>query len=472
MVHQGVNPPAPGWSLTAPPRLWADLVQHLFRDDGDEHGAVILAGHADGPRGQRLLARELLLAEDGVDYVAGTTGYRALRPEFVRDSALRARAEQLAYLAVHNHFGTTSVSFSAIDLASHERGYPALCKITKQLVGGLVVTSDAAAGDLWLPDGTRDTLAEVVVPGGNLIRLTPAPAPVATSDAQHDRQARLFGDRGQQAFARMRVAVVGLGGVGSIVTELLARLGVGHLVLIDADTVDETNVPRLIAADLDDVDARKTELAVRNARRANPGIDLTVLNEDVQHPDARQAIATCDWIFLAADTDAARHWVDRTVHQYLIPATQAGVKIPVDDAGAIGRIHLAIRQLIPGNGCMWCNNLINPTELALDMLPDHVRKQARYVDDVHAPSVIALNSFAASEAVNHFMFAVTNLHTDGAEHSLLRFPRSGKQVPQQSRREPTCFTCSHHGLLARGDASDVAAVQRPDEATQHDGMLD
>ncbi|WP_410611101.1 ThiF family adenylyltransferase [Amycolatopsis sp. lyj-109] len=453
MVHQGVNPRASGWSVTAPPRLWADLQQHLFQDDRDEHGAVILAGQADGPRGHRLLARELLIAEDNVDYVAGTIGYRALRPEFVRDAALRARAEQLAYLAVHSHFGTTSVSFSPIDLASHERGYPALRKITKQIVGGLVFTPRAGAGDLWLPDGTRDTLAEVVIPGGNLLRLAPSPVPVEASDARHDRQARLFGDRGQQAFTRMRVAVVGLGGVGSIVTELLARLGVGHLVLIDADTIDETNLPRLIAADLDDVDARKTELAVRNARRANPGTKLTVINEEAQHPDARQAIATCDWIFLAADTNAARHWVDRTVHQYLIPATQAGVKIPVDEAGVIGRIHVAIRQLIPGSGCMWCNGLINPTELALDMLPSHVRQQARYVDDIPAPSVIALNSLAASEAVNHFMLAVTNLHTDSGEHSLLRFPRSGRQICQQSRRDPTCGTCSDHGVLARGTAA-------------------
>lgn len=450
MAHQGVNPPAPGWSLTAPPRLWADLEAHLFRDDGDEHGAVILAGHTDGPRGHRLLARELLIAEDGVDYVAGTTGYRALRPEFVRDAALRARAERLAYLAVHNHFGTTSVCFSPIDLDSHERGYPALRKITKQIVGGLVFTPNAGAGDLWLPDGSRDTLSEVVVPGGNLLRLAASPVPAEASDGRHDRQARLFGDRGQQAFTRMRVAVVGLGGIGSIVTELLARLGVGHLVLIDADTIDETNLPRLVAADVDDVDARKTELAARNARRANPAIDLTVINEDVQHPDARQAIAACDWIFLAADTNAARYWVDRTVHQYLIPATQAGVKIPVNETGVIGRVHVAVRQLIPGNGCMWCNKLIDPTELALDMLPNRVREQARYVDDVPAPSVIALNSVAAAEAVNHFMLAVTNLHTDDDEHSLLRFPRSGQQVPQQSRRDTACGTCSEHGVLARG----------------------
>ncbi|MFG1646338.1 ThiF family adenylyltransferase [Amycolatopsis sp. NPDC049252] len=363
---------------------------------------------------------------------------------------MRARSEQLAYLAVHNHFGTTSVSFSPIDFESHERGYPALRKITKQVVGGLVFTPQAAAGDLWLPAGTRATLAEVLIPGGNLVRLTPAPGPAEISDARHDRQARLFGDRGQQAFTRMRVAVVGLGGVGSIVTELLARLGVGQLVLIDADTVADTNLPRLVAAELDDVDARKTELAVRNARRANPGIDLTVLDEDVQHPKARQAIATCDWIFLAADTNAARHWADRTVHQYLIPATQAGVKIPVDETGAIGRIHVAVRQLIPGNGCMWCNKLINPTELALDMLPDRVRQQARYVDDVPAPSVIALNCVAAGEAVNHFMLAVTNLHSTNEEHSLLRFPRSGQDIAQQARRDPSCHTCSHQGILGLG----------------------
>ncbi|MEU8636212.1 hypothetical protein AB0C38_28955 [Amycolatopsis sp. NPDC048633] len=62
--------------------------------------------------------------------------------------------------------------------------------------------------------------------------------------------------------------------------------------------------------------------------------------------------------------------------------------------------------------------MINPTELALDMLPDRVRQQARYVDDVPAPSVIALDCVAAGEAVDHFMLAVTNLHSTNEEHSL------------------------------------------------------
>jgi molybdopterin/thiamine biosynthesis adenylyltransferase len=445
-----VNPPTPGWSLTVPPRLWADLRQHLFRPDGDEHGAVILAGRAEGPRSPRLLARELILATDGVDYVEGTTGYRALKAEFVRDAALRARDEKLSYLAVHNHFGTTTVGFSGIDLASHERGYPALRKITRQVVGGLVFTPKAAVGDLWLPDGTRAPLAEVVIPAGNLVRLTAVASTPGSSDARHDRQVRLFGERGQQTFGRMRVAVVGLGGVGSLIVELLARLGVGHLVLIDRDTVDATNLPRLVAAEPDDIGRHKTDLAARNAQRANPTIALTVITEHVQHPDALQAIATCDWIFLAADTNAARHWVNQTVQQQLIPATQAGVKIPVDATGQIGRIHVAVRQYIPGNGCMWCNGLINPTDLALDMLPDNVQKQARYLDEIPAPSVIALNSIAAGQAVNHFMLTVTNLYTDDGEHSVLHFPRNSQWIAQLSRRDPACRTCSTTGDLARG----------------------
>ncbi|HVV12774.1 ThiF family adenylyltransferase [Amycolatopsis sp.] len=456
MVHHAVNPPTPGWSLTIPPRLWSDLQQHLFRLDDDEHGAVILAGRADGPRGPRLLARELILAADGLDYVEGTTGYRALKAEFVRDAALRARDEKLAYLAVHNHFGTTTVGFSRTDLASHDRGYPALSKITGQIVGGLVLTPQAAAGDFWLPDRTRVTPTEVVIPGGNLIRLTSAPGSVVASDARHDRQARLFGDRGQHAFGRMRVAVVGLGGVGSIVTELLARLGVGHLDLIDRDTADETNLARLLAAEPDDIGKPKTELAARNARRANPKISLTLIPENVQHPTALQAIAACDWIFLAADTNAARHWVNETVHRYLIPATQAGVKIPVDPLGQVGRIHVAVRHQIPGNGCMWCNGLINPTELAVDMLPNDLQKQARYLDEIPAPSVIALNSLAAGEAVNHFMFAITNLHADEHEHSLLHFPRTGQRIPQQSRRDSACRTCSDGGLMAQGGHAEAS----------------
>jgi ThiF family len=452
MARHPVNPPAPGWSLTLPPGIWARLTAHLFRADRDEHGAVILAGQAAGPRGPRLLGRELIVAGDGSDYVPGQAGYRALAPGFVRDAAVRARDEQLAYLAVHNHAGTTTAGFSDVDLASHERGYPALRQITGQLVGGVVLTPQAAAGDLWLADGSRADLAELVIPGGNLVRLRPRPARPATADPAYDRQARLFGGRGQETLSRLRVVVAGLGGAGSIITEFLARLGVGELVLIDDDIVDTTSLPRLLGATAADIGTLKTDVAARNARRAQPGIRVTVIPERIEAITARHALTTCDWIFLAADSHSARHWVNTAVHQYLIPATQVGVKIQVTGDGDIGQIHAIARFFAPGEGCMWCNQLIDPTELAIDMHPEHERQPARYVDDVPAPSVITLNGIATAEALSHFMLAVSSLHHDPDDTaSILHLPRLRERALQTQRQDPNCPWCAPAGTLGCGD---------------------
>ena len=91
------------WSLRIPPDLMDQLTAHLFPGDGDEHGAVIAAGMAQTSRGVRLLASDLVLAEDGIDYVPGKRGYRMLTASFVTDNILRCASDRLVYLAVHCH---------------------------------------------------------------------------------------------------------------------------------------------------------------------------------------------------------------------------------------------------------------------------------------------------------------------------------------------------------------------------------
>ena len=108
------------WSLTMSASFWRDLHDHLFSGDGDEHGAIITAGIVRTSRGARLLASELHIAVDGVDYVPGAHGYRMLTPSFVRDHILDSASDGLSYLAVHNHGGTDSVGFSSDDMASHD----------------------------------------------------------------------------------------------------------------------------------------------------------------------------------------------------------------------------------------------------------------------------------------------------------------------------------------------------------------
>jgi hypothetical protein len=466
-------------SLTVPPGLWDQLQAHLFPGDGDEHGAIILAGLAAGPRGPRLLARDLLLAADGVDYVPGETGYRALTDDFVNRAIDRAEGEGLAYVAVHCHGGVTSVSFSEPDMASHERAYPAIVQMLDRPAGGLVLARESAAGDVFLPDGTRSTLSEVVVPTGNLLRVRPEPAaPPADSDPGYDRQSRLFGPAGQATLSKMRVAVVGLGGIGSVLVELLGRLGVGHLVLIDPDKIGPTNLHRLPAARRLDamtwlrregapdfakrlgeaLSTPKTRLAARNVRRASRTVKVTKLRCDVADLRAVDALTQVDWIFLAADTNTARHVTNAVIQQYLVPGIQVGVSVPVADDGQVGEVHVAIRPLLPGTACQWCQELIDPSELALEAQPHYVRRQARYVRDLPAPAVMTLNTIAAGEAANYFMFSSVALHEDDVDlDARTHFPRTRERDRQGAAPGPHCRWCSTSpgSALALGSAQPV-----------------
>ena len=202
----------------------------------------------------------------------------------------------------------------------------------------------------------------------------------------------------------------------------------------------------------------KTRLATRNIRRANRSIKVTKLRCDVADPRALAALTQVDWIFLAADTNTARHVTNAVIQQYLVPGIQVGVSVPVATDGQIGEVHVAIRPLLPGVACQWCQELIDPSELALEAQPGYVREQARYVQDVPAPAVMTLNTIAAGEAANYFMFSSVALHTDEADlDARTYFPRTRERDRQGAASRPRCRWCSSApgSALALGDARQV-----------------
>ena len=459
------------WRLTIPGGLYAELQRHLFPGDGDEHGAVILAGTCESDRGLRLVAREVHLGKDGVDYVPGKRGYRMLKAEFIQSRILRARDRRLAYLAIHNHGGTDSVAFSSDDMASHERGYPALLDIARGMpVGALVFARSAVAGDLWFPGCDRAPMSQATVIGHRRQLLFPMPETKDAAVGMYDRQSRLFGDAGQELLRRTRVGIVGLGGAGSILAELLGRLGVGEFVLADPDKADVTNLPRLIAARRRDAVMHswvpkviadrlckpKVRMAVRNIRRANRNARIQAMARDFLKEDVAARFTDCDFLFLAADTMSARLLFNAIVHQYGIPGIQVGAKIPVAEDGTVGNVFCVSRMVTPEQGCLWCNGLINPTRLQDEAVPEAAKSGYAYVNDpdVVAPSVVTMNAIACSHAADDFLFHLTGLKYDDAETGWFRWNSRRAVVGyDMPRRGADCAECSgkKHSRLGMGD---------------------
>lgn len=91
------------------------------------------------------------------------------------------------------------------------------------------------------------------------------------------RTARIIGEDGVELLARKTAAVFGLGGVGSYAAEALARAGVGHLIFIDKDRVDASNVNRQLVADISTLGRLKADVMAERALRVNPDCDVKVL---------------------------------------------------------------------------------------------------------------------------------------------------------------------------------------------------
>lgn len=91
------------------------------------------------------------------------------------------------------------------------------------------------------------------------------------------RTARIIDEKGVNALANKTVVVFGIGGVGSYAAEALVRAGVGHLIFIDKDEVDITNLNRQLVADLTTIGKNKAEIMVERAHRVNPACDAKAL---------------------------------------------------------------------------------------------------------------------------------------------------------------------------------------------------
>ena len=476
MARVAVTPHA--WEVDIPVDLMSELEGHLFPGDGDEHGAVLLAGVAETRRGTRLLIREVLRARDGIDYVPGKRGYRMLTAAFVTKAITKSAADRCAYLAVHCHPGNDAVRFSEDDLASHERGYPALLDLAEgRPVGALVFARNAAAGDIWTADGARRDLSVLRVVGRPMRYLFPLSPTYTGADSAYDRQARLFGDRGQALLAGQKVGVLGAGGAGSLIVQYLARLGVGHIVVVDPERIDLSNVPRVIGSRRRDarpwltargrpewiqqlgrvLSKKKTAVAARVAREANRHIRVDSVEGDVADGHVARRLIDCDHLFLAADTMRARLVFNAIVHQYLIPGTQVGAKVTVDSStGDIVDVFSVSRPVLPHSGCLWCNGLISSARLQEEALTASERREQQYVAEttIVAPSVITLNAVACAHAVDDYLFSVTGMLKPGSTDGYRRFvPRDADFFVDEPRRDPFCSECGR-GASARGARGD------------------
>jgi molybdopterin/thiamine biosynthesis adenylyltransferase len=435
------------------------LYAHLFPGDGDEHGAILLAGEHHVSNGSILAVRETHLL-DWDEFPPGTHGYRQFAAGSLARLGNRAAEERLAVVTVHSHPGARERnSLSRDDLAAHERVFPHLLDITSAAsVTGIALGEASAAGETWRRDGGRQELASVKVVGPNMRTLRPRPVEYQEDDnGRFERQVLLFGAVGQARLRTLHVGVLGAGGGGSILIEQLAHLGVGQITAVDPDIVKRHNLSRIIGAtERDARDERsKVEVARDHVRRIDPSIRFNAINGDISHAHIAQRLVACDYLLLATDTATARLVANAMAQSFLIPLIQIGAKVELRENGEIEQIYTAVRPVLPRHGCLSCAGLIDPVLLQREAATPEQRAQQNYLGqaDVVDPSVTTLNVAAAAGALNAFLMSVIGQADPYLAEHRIALMREGRVLVTTPECDPDCRWCGEvsHSRYARAD---------------------
>ncbi|MBQ4577754.1 MAG: ThiF family adenylyltransferase [Clostridia bacterium] len=143
-----------------------------------------------------------------------------------------------------------------------------------------------------------------------------------------------------------KAAVIGCGGLGGHLLELLARVGVGQLVAVDGDVFDETNLNRQLLSELPLLGANKARAAKARLERVNPDVTVTAVPDFLTAESAETVLSGCDVVLDALDGVEARKLLAKTCTALQIPlihgavhgwVAQAAVVLPGD--GLLDRLY-------------------------------------------------------------------------------------------------------------------------------------
>lgn len=438
------------------PQPLADELRAKLLGHANEQCAVLFTTVARGERSTRLLVREAYWPEPS-DYVVQTPLSCELKADCVAKVSKQARKRGEGMVFVHTHPDTAGVpEFSTTDDQGEALLREFAYRRNPDLIHAALVLSAGGMRARVLGAGEPLRIAEV----GASLTFTALTANGADepSEARFDRQVRAFGADGQRALEQLRVGVVGLGGTGSLVVQQLVHLGVRKLLLIDPDTIEETNLNRVAGATPQDIGAAKVDVAKRLALSVLPDAQVDTDRGNITRLRAATLLKDVDFLFGCTDSHGSRAVLQQVAYQYLIPCIDLGVVIATHGL-KVRHVGARIQLLAPGEGCFSCGGLLSPDAVRRDMMSEEELAADPYFigRGEPAPAVMPLNGIVTSLGATMFMAMVT-----GAPMAARHLQYDQVRTRLRSVHTPSlagCPICSDRGCFAAGDTWPLSVRQ-------------
>ncbi len=433
---------------------WNQLQGFLWQDRINESGALALCKLSSSPTHKRLIVSKLLIPTPD-DYERRGPGYVGFKPDFQERAFNECLETQSHLVDIHTHpFNSSLVRFSAFDDSQQREVIgPYVQEWFSSLEIGFLVFGVGewnGAARIWNRNSERvEDVEAIKIISKNEMKILSVPNAKA-SHRIHTRTIQALGKEAQSTYSNLTVGVVGVGGLGSVVSELLARLPVKKLILIDPDALEMSNLNRFLGASYSDGITRKDKVRVvaRQVRMANPFIQIEEVKADFLEKETQLRCKEADVLFGCSDSVAVRLAMSQLALANAIPYFDLGAGAAVEDS-ELQAVGGQIFKLTPeANFCFHCSDYFDAEEAHGELLNDEEKKRQvkqGYVagDNIPQPSIYATNMSIASTSVWLMMRYVTSnsIQADGISFNALDCSLNTWQHQVSEDREP-CLVCS------------------------------
>ena len=427
----------------------------ILHESREEKVVFALVGGSTLSKGYAVLIRSIMPVPPEA-YQKSLHG-RSCRASFNAEAIEQAAKLRLGLLVLHSHGWQDPPRLSETD----KQNGILLCNAFRTAIpklphGTAVLGTDGALGGMIWPPGesTAHEIARTIWISDPLKIVPPRKNDHYLPQEIFSSQKIMIGDAGQKLLSASKVGVVGLGGGGSHVSQQLALLGVGHLVLVDHDILKERNRSRTIGARPSDakLGLLKVDLMKRMISESNPAVEVTLVADKFPSDKSISQLKDCDVVVGCVDTLQSRMELQKFAWRHLIPYVDIGLSIQLDDSdnrveGRIPRrISGQVYDLIPGCACLWCAQFLSEDRLSAES----GGRDPAYVNSPQAAQVVSFNGVLGSQAVTEVLHLITGYAPRKTIPNALQYDGiTGVVSPVLLQKKPSCKICSQE--LGHGD---------------------
>lgn len=444
------------YSITFLQEDFDSMKDSLFEDQKNESACYLLCSESVLADEVKLLVKEIIPIKPS-NISSKTASSISIKSISYMRVMKAAKDKKCSFIFVHTHPKGFN-NFSAQDMTMERQLFTtAYNRIGRGYHGSLVLTEDSIKGRIWENDLSHVEFSKVRILG-DMYKILIDDNNNYAADI-FSRQVTAFGVENQKILAGLSVGIVGCGGTGSSVAAQLARMGVGELILIDDDRLEESNISRLYFSSIGTVGEYKTDVLKRGIIAAGLKTKVTIIREKITKMTAAEKIKNCDIIFGCTDDHSGRGILNNLAYMYYVPVIDMAVKVDSKDQkikSVVGRISV----ILPGSACSLCRKDISQLVMRAESLNEHERIEQvgqGYIPELNQtdPSVISFTTNISSFAVSEMLDLITNFsdRKNSPNHFIILY--GDYQILKTNRRggSTECGICGNAGkIFGTGDS--------------------